>query len=111
MNVRRFSILSAVCRKTNAFFTRTACVIIKIYSRFISPLFAPRCRFYPTCSGYSRKAFSRHGFLKGFALSTWRFLRCHPWSGHHWYDPVPKRFAWRDIFGYKRIGKDNISKS
>lgn len=82
--------------------------LVDFYGYFISPLFAPRCRFYPTCSGYARDAFRQHGLLKGLVLSTWRVLRCHPWSGTHWHDPVPKRFAWRDIFGYKRIDKREI---
>lgn len=81
---------------------------VSLYQLVISPLLGPRCRFYPTCSCYTRAALEQHGFLKGLVLSTWRVLRCHPWSGTHWHDPVPKRFAWRDIFGYKRIDKSEI---
>ena len=29
---------------------------IRLYRRFISPAFAPRCRYYPTCSAYAVQA-------------------------------------------------------
>lgn len=80
---------------------------VDFYRAVVSPLFAPCCRFHPTCSGYAHEAITRHGFFKGFALFLWRILRCHPWSGSHWHDPVPKRFAWRDILGYKRSNNDD----
>jgi len=38
------------------------------------------CRYYPTCSEYSKQAFGKYGFLKGLVLSTWRVMRCNPWS-------------------------------
>ncbi|XXS42264.1 membrane protein insertion efficiency factor YidD, partial [Staphylococcus aureus] len=31
------------------------------YQRFISPLTPPTCRFYPTCSEYTREAIQYHG--------------------------------------------------
>ncbi len=80
---------------------------INVYRVVVSPLFAPSCRFHPTCSGYARDAFANHGLFKGLVLSMWRIMRCHPWSGNHWHDPVPKRFAWKDILGYKRIYNDD----
>lgn len=81
---------------------RLAAGFVWLYGKLISPLYAPTCRYSPTCSSYAREAFYRHGFFKGCYLSTARILRCHPWAGPHWHDPVPKRFAWRDILGYKR---------
>ncbi|MBP6931651.1 MAG: membrane protein insertion efficiency factor YidD [Candidatus Pacebacteria bacterium] len=45
------------------------------------------CKFLPTCSEYSKQAFEKYGFFKGFYLSVWRVLRCHPWQKHS-YDPV-----------------------
>lgn len=54
--------------------------IIKFYQKFISPMFPPACRFTPTCSEYSVQAFKKYGFFKGFFISSWRILRCNPFS-------------------------------
>lgn len=61
---------------------------IRGYQRFISPLLAPRCRFYPTCSHYAIEAVQTHGAFKGMWLALCRVLRCHPLhpGGD---DPVP----------------------
>tara|TARA_B100001287_G_scaffold133179_1_gene112159 strand:- start:524 stop:769 length:246 start_codon:yes stop_codon:yes gene_type:complete len=61
---------------------------IWIYTNAISPLFAPSCRHYPTCSSYSREAIKKHGPSKGLFLSARRLLRCRP-GGTSGYDPVP----------------------
>ena len=52
---------------------------ITFYQKFISPAFAPRCKYYPSCSNYAATAIRRHG-LKGLAMAAWRLLRCNPWS-------------------------------
>lgn len=54
---------------------------IGVYQRYISPLFPPRCRYYPTCSAYAAEAIELHGAFKGVGLGVWRVLRCNPWSG------------------------------
>lgn len=54
--------------------------IIKFYQRFISPMFPPSCRFYPTCSQYSLEAFEKYGVIKGGIKSIWRILRCNPFN-------------------------------
>jgi len=48
------------------------------YQRFISPLFGPHCRFYPSCSSYFIQAVETHGACKGLWLSLRRIFRCHP---------------------------------
>ena len=53
---------------------------IRGYQLFISPLFGPRCRFYPSCSAYAVIALRTHGPLRGSWLAVWRLLRCHPWN-------------------------------
>ena len=60
---------------------------ITLYRRFISPLMAPRCRYYPTCSAYAVDAIRGYGVLRGLVLAVWRLLRCNPFS-HGGYDPV-----------------------
>ncbi len=64
--------------------------MIRFYQRKISPLFSPRCRFYPTCSQYAVEAIERFGAFKGGLLALWRLLRCNPlFPGG--YDPVPPK--------------------
>lgn len=54
--------------------------LIWLYRRGLSPLWGPRCRFYPSCSEYARQALEKHGLLKGSWLAIRRLARCHPLS-------------------------------
>lgn len=63
--------------------------LIRFYQKHISPCFPPRCRYYPTCSAYAIEAIEKYGAMKGGWLALKRFLRCHPFSKHDPYDPVP----------------------
>ena len=45
------------------------------------------CRFYPTCSEYTKQSIEKYGSLKGLLLGIKRILRCHPF-GKSGYDPV-----------------------
>ena len=47
------------------------------------------CRYVPTCSMYALDALEQHGALRGTWLSLRRLGRCHPWSRHSGWDPVP----------------------
>jgi uncharacterized protein len=53
---------------------------IRAYQRLFSPAFGERCKYYPSCSEYAVQAVQRFGILRGLVLSTWRLLRCNPWS-------------------------------
>lgn len=66
---------------------------IKAYQRVISPLTPPSCRYHPSCSSYAIDAIKVHGPFKGPVLSTWRLLRCNPWTKGG-LDPVPERGHW-----------------
>jgi putative membrane protein insertion efficiency factor len=68
--------------------------MIRGYQRYISPLFGPTCRYYPSCSAYALGAVRTHGPVKGFLLSTWRLMRCNPWSPGG-IDHVPDEGSWR----------------
>ena len=63
--------------------------LIRFYQKQVSPCFPPRCRYYPTCSAYAFEAIEKYGPLKGGWLAFKRFMRCHPFSKHDYYDPVP----------------------
>ncbi|MCC8158127.1 MAG: membrane protein insertion efficiency factor YidD [Phascolarctobacterium sp.] len=60
---------------------------IRFYQLFISPLFPPTCRFYPTCSQYAIEAIRKKGALKGGWLAVKRIAKCHPFHPGG-YDPV-----------------------
>lgn len=62
-------------------------LLIKGYQKFISPMFPPTCRFYPTCSAYFIQALEKYGFFKGCYLGIKRILRCHPFNPGG-YDPL-----------------------
>jgi putative membrane protein insertion efficiency factor len=62
--------------------------IIRIYQRFISPMTPPTCRFYPTCSEYTKEAIEVYGAFKGGYMGVKRILKCHPFH-EGGFDPVP----------------------
>jgi len=67
---------------------RLVLLFLKGYSYLISPLLGNNCRYYPSCSAYTREAVEIHGVLRGLWLGTRRILRCHPFH-EGGYDPVP----------------------
>jgi uncharacterized protein len=62
-------------------------LLLRLYQRFISPAFGPRCKYYPSCSEYAVQAVQRFGIFRGLVLAGWRLLRCNPWS-RGGFDPV-----------------------
>ncbi len=75
-----------------------ALVLIRIYQKTLSPdhgLFRARyphgfCRYYPSCSQYGYDAISRYGLIRGGLMTSWRILRCNPWTKPS-IDQVPTR--------------------
>jgi putative membrane protein insertion efficiency factor len=58
---------------------RKAAVLgIRLYQLVLSPLLGRQCRFYPSCSSYTKEAIEKHGALKGIFLGGKRLLKCHP---------------------------------
>lgn len=45
------------------------------------------CKFYPTCSEYTKQAIEKYGALKGSILGMGRIIRCNPFSKGG-YDPL-----------------------
>lgn len=70
--------------------------LVRGYQLIVSPWFAPRCRYYPSCSAYALGALRMHGPVTAAVLATWRVLRCNPWSAGG-VDKVPGRedLPWR----------------
>lgn len=73
---------------------RTLLVLIKAYQYLVSPWVGGGCRYWPTCSEYSREAIELHGAAKGTWMMVTRLARCHPY-GRGGVDPVPAQFRWR----------------
>jgi putative membrane protein insertion efficiency factor len=67
---------------------------IVAYQRVVSPAFARRCKYEPTCSAYAVQAISEFGILRGLVLAAWRVLRCNPFS-HGGFDPVENQRLFR----------------
>ena len=46
-----------------------------------------KCKYYPTCSEYTKQAIEKYGVLKGCILGAVRILKCNPFSKGG-YDPL-----------------------
>ena len=69
---------------------RLCIFLIEKYKRFLSPVIehlGVHCKYYPTCSEYTKQAIIKYGALKGSFLGIKRFLRCNPLAKGG-YDPV-----------------------
>lgn len=55
-------------------------LFLKGYRKVISPLYGDVCRFYPTCSAYGLEQVQQRGVVRAVVLTTWRILRCNPFS-------------------------------
>jgi len=66
---------------------KIALFLISVYQK-ISALTPSRCRFYPTCSEYTKQAIERYGIFRGGWLGVKRICKCHPLN-EGGYDPVP----------------------
>ena len=68
-------------------------IIIKMiifYQNNISVWFESKnikCKYYPTCSEYTKLAIEKYGVFKGICLGIKRILKCNPFSKGG-YDPL-----------------------
>lgn len=69
--------------------TKLVIKLIRLYQLTLSLLIGNQCRFYPTCSEYTKLAIETHGLLRGSYLGIRRISCCHPWH-EGGYDPVPE---------------------
>jgi putative membrane protein insertion efficiency factor len=80
---------------------------IKIYQKWISPMFAPRCKYYPSCSSYAVTAIENYG-IKGVAMAIWRLVRCNPWS-HGGVDYVRVNEKKKENKNFKNEKKEKVT--
>lgn len=65
-------------------------LLINIYKKTLSPIISFlgfNCKYYPTCSEYSKQAIEKYGVIKGCFFSLKRILKCNPFSKGG-YDPL-----------------------
>ena len=62
--------------------------IIRLYQLLISPFLGRNCRFFPSCSNYSRDCFQKFSIPVALWYTTRRICKCHPFHPGG-YDPVP----------------------
>ena len=53
-------------------------ILIKFYQKYISAALGPRCRFYPTCSEYTKVCLEKYDTVVALSKSTRRIASCHP---------------------------------
>ncbi len=64
--------------------------LITFYQRHFSKWITSKninCKFYPTCSEYTKQALQKYGVCKGTFLGIYRIIRCNPFSKGG-YDPL-----------------------
>lgn len=76
-------------KKQSGILNKISIKLIKYYQTTFSPDHSPiwkkkypygYCKYFPTCSEYSKICFEKNYFLKAFLKSLWRIIRCNPWS-------------------------------
>ena len=64
--------------------------LIDMYQKHISIWLESKninCKYYPTCSEYTKQAIEKYGAIKGTFIGLKRILRCNPFSKGG-YDPL-----------------------
>ena len=62
-------------------------VLLINFYQYFSRWTIPHCRFYPSCSEYTKQALLKYGLAKGLLLGISRISRCHPYHAGG-YDPL-----------------------
>ena len=79
----------SLARRLSGLARRSVSGLIRGYALFLSPFLGNNCRYYPSCSAYTREAVEKHGVWRGLWLGMRRIGRCHPFH-EGGYDPVPE---------------------
>ena len=62
--------------------------LIELYQKYISKFLESkniRCKFYPTCSEYTKQAIEKYGVIRGCMLGIVRIFKCNPFSKGGYY--------------------------
>ena len=65
-------------------------LLIEKYQKHISVFLKYKginCKYYPTCSEYTKQAIQKYGATKGIIIGICRIIRCNPFSKGG-YDPL-----------------------
>lgn len=62
--------------------------IFDFYERHVTTLNGSTCRYYPTCSSYTKESIQRFGLVLGLVVGAERFMRCHEYQDDEIFDPV-----------------------
>jgi putative membrane protein insertion efficiency factor len=68
--------------------------LVRGYQKWISSALPPSCRYHPSCSSYAMQSLETHGAAKGLLLTSWRVLKCNPFT-EGGLNPVPPKGKWR----------------
>lgn len=80
-------IVGSLFKSLNVIFSKIIIFLIEFYHKYISKALGRRCKYYPTCSEYTKQAIIKYGAIKGTCLGLIRILKCNPFSKGG-YDPV-----------------------
>lgn len=77
-------------------------LFLNLYQKFVTTQDNQSCQFRPSCSSYSKKAFSSHDPLQATLMTSDRLLRCNPAAHLHYpkndsgylIDPVKEHAIW-----------------
>ncbi|MFH1398450.1 MAG: membrane protein insertion efficiency factor YidD [Candidatus Omnitrophota bacterium] len=67
---------------------KTALFLLKAYQKYLRIIMPVACRFWPSCSEYTKQAVIKYGFFKGGFKGVKRLCKCHPFSSQAGYDPL-----------------------
>lgn len=84
---------------------------IRLWRRFISPLYGDVCRYYPSCSAFGLRAIEYHGALRGTWLTVRRIASCHPWAegGVQFVPGTPEAADWAEEERRRAAARDSAT--
>lgn len=77
-------------KKISVFMRKIFVKAIEFYQKYISPIFKSagvNCKYYPSCSEYTKQAILKYGCIRGTIKGIFRICRCNPFSKGG-YDPL-----------------------
>lgn len=77
-------------KKISFFMRKILIKIIKIYQQYISPVLQRNgvcCKYYHSCSEYTKQAINKYGCIIGILKGFLRICKCNPFSKGG-YDPL-----------------------